>query len=139
MFITEDDYKPYIKEGNLSRMIESDQTVLTEAQDTAMAVVKDALFSRYDTNVIFAAEGASRNRQLVRWCVVLTLYYLYERLPANIMPERVRDNYSEVMGFLKEVEDGKKPLDLPQRTNAETGLPITKFRFVINPPRTHNY
>jgi phage gp36-like protein len=138
-FITTDDYKATIKDGNLSRMIEGDNTVLEEAQATAVAVIRDALFSRYDVNVVFGAQGDSRNKQVVRWAVVLTLYYLYERLPANIMPERVRDNYTEVMGFLKEIEDGKKPIDLPQKTNSETGEVVTKFRYGINPPRTHNY
>lgn len=142
MFITANDYAPYIKESNLQRMIGDDidtSVALGEAQATALAIVKNSLFSRYDTNVIFAQEGDARNKVIVRYVVVLTLYYLYERLPANIMPERVQNNYTEVMDALREIEDGKKPIDLPQRTNEETGLPVTKFRFSLNPPRTHNY
>ena len=139
-FISAADYKAQIKDANLTRMIEGDEAILSEAEATAQAVVKDSLFSRYDTDAIFAAIGDNRNRQIVRWCCVLTLYYLYERLPANIMPERVRDNYTEVMGFLKEIEDGKKPMNIPQKTNSETGATITKFRYGGSPnPRTHTY
>lgn len=138
-FITDEDYKPYIKDGNLTRLLDGDATAQQEAESTAISVVWDSLFSRYDTSAIFSAIGDSRNKQIVRWCVVLTLYYLYERLPANIMPERVRDNYNEVMGFLKDIEDGKKPMDIPQKTNSETGQVITKFRYGGRTPRTHDY
>lgn len=138
-FITDEDYKPYIKDGNLSRLIEGDTAIQAEAESTAISVVWDSLFSRYDVSAIFTAIGDSRNKQIVRWCVVLTLYYLYERLPANIMPERVQENYREVMGFLKDIEDGKKPMDIPQKTDSETGQVITKFRYGGRTPRTHDY
>lgn len=140
MFIQDDDYLPYIKDTNLTRMIEADPVVREEAEDTAIAVVKDALHPYYDTAAIFEAQGTSRSKQIVRWVVVLALYYMYERLPANVMPARVRDNYQEVMGFLKDIEDAKKPMMLPRRTDADTGLNITKFRAgSVLPKRTHDF
>lgn len=139
MFITDDDYLPYIKDTNLTRMIEADPAVRETAEDTALAVVRDSLHALYDTAAIFGATGNDRNRQLVRWVIALALYYMYERLPANIMPARVRDNYQEVMAFLKDIEDGKKPMVLPRRKD-NLNQPITKFRFGFKvPPRGQDY
>lgn len=140
MFVTEEDYLPYIKDSNLQRMIEADDTIRLDAEATAEAVIRDALAARYDADAVFAAAGNDRSRQIVRWVVVLALYYMYERLPANVMPARVKDNYQEVMGFLKDLEDGKKPMVLPQKNDDDTGLPITKFRGgSVLPKRTHDY
>lgn len=139
MFITDDDYLPYIKDTNLTRMIEADPVVRETAEDTALAVVRDSLHQLYDVDTALGASGNDRNRQLVRWVIVLALYYMYERLPANIMPARVRDNYQEVMAFLKDIEDGKKPMTLPRREDP-TGLPKTKFRYGSKvPPRGQEY
>lgn len=139
MFITDDDYLPYIKDTNLTRMIEADPVVRETAEDTALAVVRDSLHQLYDVDTALGASGNDRNRQLVRWVIVLALYYMYERLPANIMPARVRDNYNEVMAFLKDVEDGKKPMTLPRR-ETPTGQPQTKFRYGFKvPPRGQEY
>ena len=139
MFITDDDYLPYIKDTNLTRMIEADPVVRETAEDTALAVVRDSLHQLYDVDAVLGATGNDRNRQVVRWVIVLALYYMYERLPANIMPARVRDNYQEVMAFLKDVEDGKKPMTLPRRSTP-AGQTMTKFRYGSKvPPRGQEY
>lgn len=139
-FITAADYKPYIRDTNLSRLIEDDTAILDDAESIAIATVRDALAPEYDVDDIFALTGTDRPKQVVRWCVVLSLYYLYERLPATLMPERVRDNYQEVGAWLKDIEDAKKPVNLPRKTKADgSGNPITKFRSgSALPPRSHS-
>jgi hypothetical protein len=139
-FVSNSDFAPYIRTANLNRMIEEEQGTVDDAVATAISVIRDALIARYKVDDIFNAEGEARNKQILRWVIVLALYYLYERLPSNVMPERTRLNYEEVMGFLKDIEDGKKPMDLHQKTDSETGKKLTKFRFgSALPPRTHEY
>lgn len=138
-FITDADFLPFIKEQNLTRLIEGDTLTLDDAVATATATVRDSLSSYYDVDAIFGSTGDARPKQVVRWVVVLALYYLYERLPAAMMPQRARDNYQEVGAWLKDIEDGKKPVELPLKAKPDgSGKPVTKFRFgSALPKRTH--
>lgn len=136
-FLEEADFRPYIKDTNLARMIEGDTTIVDTAEDTAIAVVNDYLFKLYDTEVDLGKVGAARPPQLVRWITVVTLYYLYERLPSGIMPQRVGDNYKEVMATLRDISDGKQPTNLTRIVLAD-GEEKTKFRYgAALPPRNH--
>lgn len=139
-FIAAEDYKPYIKEGNLTRLIEAEEGILEQSEDMAVATVRDALFQYYEVDTIFALTGNDRPKQVVRWIIVLSLYYLYERLPAAMMPQRIKDNYDEVMGWLKDIEDGKKPTNLPHKMQSDgtSVSAVTKFRWATKlKPRTH--
>lgn len=138
-FITDADFLPFIKEQNLSRLIEGDTLTLDDAVSVATATVRDSLSAYYDVDAVFNTTGDARPKQVVRWVVVLALYYLYERLPASMMPQRARDNYEEVGAWLKDIEDGKKPVELPRRTKADgSGQTVTKFRYgSALPKRTH--
>jgi Protein of unknown function (DUF1320) len=137
MFIEAQDYKTYIRDQNLQRLIEGDATLLEQAQDIAIDTISTSLMLYYDAATVFAATGADRSKVVVRWVAVLSLYYLYERLPATIMPDRVRDNYKEVMGWLTLIERGDKPANLPTITVAPGTEPATKFRWGSQTARTH--
>lgn len=138
LFITSDDYKTYIRDINLSRLIESDTTILDQTEQTAIATVKNSLRPYYDVDVVFAQTGSARSPIVVRYCIVIALYYLYERLPATIMPDRVRDNYKETQAWLTEIEKGEKPIDLPLRPHDPDKPDFTKFRYgSAAAPRTH--
>lgn len=136
-FINNDDYLLYIKEF-LFNQLKDGLTPLQEEeiQDTAITIVKDALYSKYDIDTIFNTTGTGRPRQVVRWCVATALYFYYKRAEDAMMPDTVKDDYDEVLAILKDVSDGKKSLNLPVLQN-ENGLPKTKFRWGGDAPRTH--
>ena len=142
-FISADDYKPFIKDRNLQQMLDGESIALDQAEDTAITTVKDALFQWYNTDAIFSTTGDARPKQVIRWVVCLSLYYLYERLPAAVMPDRIKNNYDEVMRWLLDIEDGKKPVDLPHKQSADgTGTlqDKTKFRWGNGiKPRSHEF
>lgn len=138
-FMDNSDYLPFLKDGNLQRMIEADDSILMAAEDMAISTVKDSLFVYYDVDVIFAKTGNDRPKQVVRWIVVIALYYLYERLPATMMPARVKDNYEEVMAWLKDIETARKPVDLPKVQKVDGTGPATKFRWgSVGTQHNHN-
>lgn len=136
MFITTDDCKVYIKGSRLEQLLDGEPTAFDDAVATAQSIVRDALYSRYDVNAIYAQTGTNRHHQVVRWITVLTLYYLYERVPDKLVPDRVVKNYDDVREDILQVEDGKKSMDLPLLNNSEAA-PLTKFRWGSNNPRTH--
>lgn len=136
-WITSADYLANITNDRLQMIIEGESGRLDEAELTAIAVVKDALFQWYDTDTIFATTGSNRPRQVVRWCVNLALFYLYERVPDKLVPERVVQNYEQTLAALQDIEDGKKAVDLPKRTD-DDGENVNKFRWGSQTAREQN-
>lgn len=136
-YILPDDYKPYITDGRKNQIIGNDTTILDTVEETAIQEVKDALFPKYDVDSIFAKTGTARDKQVVRWCVVLAVYFIYERVPDIQIPEKIRLAYEEVRLTLEAIEDGKKSVMLPVATDEEDVIK-TKFRWGSQPPREHN-
>ncbi len=139
MYVEQIDFSPFIKETRLVQMLDGDTQALPLAVEIAIGVVNDALYSRYDTVTIFAKTGSDRDKQVVRWVIVLSLYYLYERLPDKLVPERIVKNYDDTIALLTDIEDAKKSTNLPLLENTNNGsvTPFTKFRWGSIAPRTH--
>lgn len=135
-FITEADYTPRIQDNRLSMIIEADTDLLDDAESTAIAVVSDALYPYYNIATILATTGADRPKQVVRWVLNLTIYYLYERIPDKLVPERVVKNYDETLNMLTRISDGQESVNLPRLTTEE-GIDATKFRHGSSAPREH--
>lgn len=138
-YITSTDYSPYIRDGRLTQLIDNNPGLLDEVEATAIAIVKDALYSRYDVEVIFAQTDDDRHPQVVRWVLVLCLYFLHERLPDRLIPERVVKNYDDVMQTLTDIEDGKKSTDLPLLDPPEGYGQISKFRWGSRAGRSQDF
>jgi hypothetical protein len=137
MFVNKTDYAAFIKDTRLNQILDAEPYALDEARAIAQSTVNDALYSRYDTAAIFAKVGTARDMQVVRWIITLSLYYLYERLPDKLVPERIIKNYDDTLYILTEIEDGKKSVALPVLLQSDAVTPISKFRFGSNPKRTH--
>lgn len=136
-FITASDYKMKITDNRLNMIIESDNSLLDDAELTAIAVVKDFLYSRYDVDTIFGTTGAARPRQVVRWCINIALYYIYERIPDKLTPDRIKDNYDYTLSVLLDISDGKKAVDLPHKVDSDS-VPVSKFRWGSQNQRLHD-
>jgi len=136
-WITSADYLAKVTNDRLQQIIEADTDRLDEAETTAVAIVKDALYATYDTEEIFATSGDDRPAQVVRWCVNLALYFIYERVPDKLVPERVLQNYQDTLDTLRDIEDGKKSVDLPRLTDDE-GEIVTKFRWGSETAHRHD-
>jgi phage gp36-like protein len=120
-------------------MIEADTSILDDAAETAEAAVRDALSSRYDVAAIFAETGSDRPKQVVRYITAIALYYLHQRLPDRMTPERIVKDYDDTIANLTAIEDGKKATTLPLLTAPEGEHGNTKFRWGSQLPRGQNY
>lgn len=127
--IAAEDYKTYIRAQKLSMIIDDDETILEEAELTAASVIKDYLYPYYDWTAIYA--DINDHRTVKRWLMVLVIYYIMERIPDKITPERVINNYDDVIKLLEKISDGKASVDLPRLTVEKDGTekPATKFRW----------
>jgi hypothetical protein len=133
-FVTYNDLKPNIRTNRLDQIIDSDDSVVTMASDDADAMLIDALHEYFDTDAIFAETGDARARNVLQWGKYITLYKIYERVPDEMVPERVVKNYNDTLDILKRISSGKFAVNLPRRNN-ECGFPKTKFRFGTGPEK----
>jgi phage gp36-like protein len=133
-FITDSDYPEKIKTANLEAF--TDSLERAAAESTAIDLVRQYLFQRYDTTLIFSTTGTARNRALVKMCTDIALYMLFQRLPKRQLPDWVEKQYDEAIAFLERVVDGKITMDLPRKIDQSTSKPKTKFRASFPPKRT---
>lgn len=117
-FISKDDYKYQIRTYRLDQILEAqdedEDLMLDSAEGEAIAVLRKHLDNRYDMNTELARSGNDRNKVLLRYAKVLVIYFIYERIPDDLVPDRVVKNYDEVMKSLEKIEDGDA--DIPGLT-----------------------
>jgi hypothetical protein len=107
-------------------------------------MMRKYLDNRYDMNVELAKAGADRHKVLLRWAKVLVIYYIYERVPDDMVPERVIKNYDEVVKALEKVEDGDAdipgltPVTVPDENSDSGSKPYTKRRWGSIAKRTND-
>lgn len=139
-FITKADYLYQIKTYKLDQITEATDSVLDVAEDEAIGVIIEMLDGQFDMNLEFGKSGANRNKALLRWVKCLVIYYIYERIPDAMVPERVIKNYDEAMAAMNELSDGKKNSTLTRKTETAadgTTEAVTKTRWGSVAARTH--
>jgi phage gp36-like protein len=145
-FISKEDYQYQIRTYKLDQILEvgdeDDYTILNAAENEALGMIEKHLADKYDIPTVFAQSGSNRNAVIMRWAKVLVMYYIYERIPDEMVPERIVANYKEVMLQLKRIEDGAAGVPgLPPKVvtdgNGETAN-YTRRRFGSNAMRTHD-
>jgi Protein of unknown function (DUF1320) len=120
-----------IREYKIAEILEDEDPEnnvnLQAAMAEAESIVIDFLYSRYNTEVIFAATGSDRSSTILGWLRAITLYKIYERIPDELLPERIALNYEEAMKLLGYVSEGRREIKLARRETS-AGAPTTKFR-----------
>ena len=127
-----EDYKVFVQEKRMQLILEEQVAILEEAELIARATIRDYLYPYYDCNRIFHhVDQHAKHRSVKRWIMVITLYYIYERIPDGLVPARVVKNYDDVIRILTNISDGKGVVDLPRLTTDKEGqeMPNTQFRW----------
>jgi phage gp36-like protein len=126
-FIEKEDYDFHIRTNRLDEILDQDDSILHEAELSAIATVEDALHRFYDSDAIFATTGNDRPKSVMRWVINLVMYHIYERVADNLVPERIVKNYNDTLALLEDVATGKRSVKLQRIASAETA-PNTQFR-----------
>jgi hypothetical protein len=145
MALTYQDFKPYINQKDFDQILQETPGVTTDVAPIladiellSKTVITDALFSRYDTVAVI--DQWTTYPQVKRWMLVLSLYYIYERVPDRLVPPRIVKNYNDVLAQLDQVADGKTSIKLPHKpieTGARQGENTSKFRWGSTEKRSH--
>jgi hypothetical protein len=145
-FISKDDYAYHMRVYKLDQILDEEEhdqdLILDTAEEEALAMIEKHLADKYDMNTVLSQSGANRNKVILRWAKVLVIYYIYERVPDEMVPERVVKNYNEVMEQLRRVEDGKASVSgLPPKTELDgngVNQPVTRRRWGSVTARTND-
>jgi hypothetical protein len=141
IFITLADLHVIMRSERLQQVIDEDPSVLTEAEASAIAIVRDALSSRYNVATIF--DTLDRPPQVIRWVRNIMLYDIAGRLPEKMVSERLVKNYDDTLATLTEIEEGRKSTTLPVLEDADTEGGASHLRTVLrwgsNNTRKHTF
>lgn len=135
-YLEPSDYLIYISEDTLRKMLRSDNYKLTEAEGNAVSHL-DRLREKFNIEAELIRTGDNRNRILVRWLASLSVYYLYQCVPDDEIPERVIKNFNDAVDEIGRVASGRDACTLERKTDS-TGRAKTSFVYSSNKRRTHN-
>lgn len=140
MFLTKSDIDILLRTYRLNQITDENDLLIDTAASMAESKIRDALYQYYDVAAILGTTANNRPQNVLTWARHLTIYYLYERVPDEQVPERVVFHYKETCDLLLEIAKGKISVDLPRLqtdTNGD-GVPEikTKFRWGSEKKRT---
>lgn len=124
-FIDRTDLERYIDAGSLDQILDGSTTIVPEAAEEAVEFMSEKLRQRYNTTAEFALTGANRNKSLLKQCIVITLYYVNQRIPTSVVPESRAQDYEDALLWLKEVSTGQRMLTLEENDpDNQVGFPV---------------
>ena len=128
VFLTIKDYLVFITEGVLKKIVRDNDTKLTDSERMAYGYIYEKLSGRFNIDLEIARRGEDRNPALVRWMAVLAIYYIYQSVPDEEIPERVRQNYEDAIAEIQRVASGKDNSTLSPITD-QSGEVRVRSRF----------
>lgn len=98
----------------ISRIVNSDDKIITDIIEEDIDLMKGYLFQYYDTDAIFSATGNNRNKTVLRHLKGLVSFDIYTRRTKGIN-DVAKLRYDEAMLWLEKVSTGKMKPDLPPK------------------------
>ncbi len=138
IFLTINDFTLKVSEEIRNQITDSNDAILDDAELSAMAIIQDAFYQKYDLDIEFAKTDTDRHQNLMRWMLNLCLYFIYERIPDNEVPERIVKNYNDTVEEIKLIEQGKRNTSLEKLIKEDNQRKETNFRWGSNPKKIHN-
>lgn len=137
-FLTEEDYSVQIR-TEIKAVINQSNNSQEIAELTAEAEMVTYLKpAGYDVAAIFAAEGASRHKSIIKYMIDLVIYDLHSAIVTRAMPKTREDRFNAAMTWLSKVNSGALVPDLPRTADA-AGDSTPKIKLGSNPKYSKRY
>lgn len=135
-FLTDNDFKGSIAATVLTKLRGTDDENLNEAEQLAISELA-TLRGRFNIDSELKQAGTQRSPEMVRMMVAITVYYLYNTVIDDEIPERIDSNYKKEIKDIRNIAAGNmfstlKPLKASDGTNK------SKFRSGGDAPRNNN-
>lgn len=141
-FLTEQDYKPQIRNWILNVVTQNDPMARQQAELAAQVEMESYLRSRYKVEEIFNKQGTERNYLLVMYLVDMAIYHLHSNISPENIPELRYVRYKAAIEWLNKVATDKISPDLPETTGGtdKDGNPdSTGFEYGSNEKYSERY
>lgn len=127
-FINDSDYTVLIRDEIKNVLLRNyTETSLANAENMAVAQLKNYLSGHYDIEMIFDVNG-TRNAHIIMLTIDCALYHLYSSMAPNKIPEHRAARYQDALNWLKDVSRGNTTADLPRKTDNKG---VEQFPFSI--------
>ena len=113
-FLTKEELKTKSTIQIIDLIVGDDELTVEDIIAESIDVMHNALFQYYDTEEIFAAEGAARSLIILKYLKAIAIKEIYAIRSTGIS-EVMQMNYDEAMNWLDKISEGKRSADLPPR------------------------
>lgn len=124
-FIDKTDLTRYVDSSTIDQLTDNDDTLVDEAILDAQDRVKEIIQARYDIDAEFAKLTTARNRSLLKHTINIAIYFLFQRLYTNVLPEGRIEAFEQAETWLKDVYAGRVMVDMTKNDETnEEGWPL---------------
>nr|WP_294922177.1 phage protein Gp36 family protein [uncultured Flavobacterium sp.] len=120
MFLEKPELKTVGVDEIINRIINNDDSIVTEIIDENIDLMSSYLYQYYDTDQIFSAEGDDRSKTLLKHLKGLVIHDIYIRRTKNVN-EAAKVRADEALLWLEKVSSGKIKPDLPVKKEDTDG------------------
>lgn len=135
-FLTDNDFKGSISVKVLEKLRGTDNENLNEAEQLAISELA-TLRGRFDIDIELKKADTQRSPEMVRMMLAITVYYLYNTVIDDEIPERIDSNYNKEIKDIRAIGSGKMSTTLTP-LKATDGTAISKFRSGGDAPRDNS-
>jgi len=124
-FLFKADLVRYIDEVQINQLTDSNDTIVSEAIADAEERINEMIGQRVDTATEFAKVGAARQRSLLKHAINLSIFYLFERLYTDVLPEGRVNGKEMAEAWLEDIAKGNILVNLAKVDETkQKGWPI---------------
>ena len=124
-FLFKADLVRYIDEVQINQLTDSNDTIVSEAIADAEERINEMIGQRVDTATEFAKVGAARQRSLLKHAINLSIFYLFERLYTDVLPEGRVNGKEMAEAWLEDIAKGNILVNLTKVDETkQNGWPI---------------
>mgnify|MGYP003627311926 FL=1 len=119
-FLVITDFDSHIRSEDLDKIVNSDLTILDDAELFAIERIKSEIESRFDVAVMFAATGLDRPNMVVNFAVRMVLYEIYSRINPRNIPDLIQIRYDDALETLARINSQElNPSSFPLLLDAD--------------------
>jgi len=119
-FISNDDLKLFITDGDLQTLTGGDTTLLDKAENLAVEEMKSYVAVRYDTDALFVNPLREPLKSIL---MDIMLWHLHANISPDHIPELRKERYDAAMKWLEKLAGGEINPDFPVKEDKE-GTPL---------------
>ena len=124
-FLVKTDLLNYIDLSTLNQLTDGTDAYITEAIKDAEARISERISQRINTATEYAKTGGTRDRSLLKHAISISIYYLFERLYTDVLPEGRVESYKTAEKWLEDVNEGKITVPLAKvDESTQKGWPV---------------